>query len=87
MKEQEESDLEKNIRPHITVVDELPFRIADDDPFFGQKIGGGLQDPRRNSDPEFHYQKNDGKRLAHFHHLCIRFTSFSSNYRQSNTLY
>jgi hypothetical protein len=33
MKEQEKSDLEKSIRAHITVVDELPFRIADDDPF------------------------------------------------------
>jgi hypothetical protein len=38
MKEQEESDLEKSIRAHITVVDELPFRIADDDPFLVRKL-------------------------------------------------
>ena len=37
MKEQEESDLEKSIRAHITVVDELPFRIADDDLFLVRK--------------------------------------------------
>ena len=38
MKEQEESDLEKSIKAHITVVDELPFRIADDDPFLVRKL-------------------------------------------------
>jgi hypothetical protein len=38
MKEQEESDLEKSIRAHVTVVDELPFRIADDDPFLVRKL-------------------------------------------------
>jgi len=38
MKEQEESDLEKSIRAHITVVDKLPFRIADDDPFLVRKL-------------------------------------------------
>ena len=38
MKEQEESDLEKSIRAHITVVDQLPFRIADDCPFLVRKL-------------------------------------------------
>jgi hypothetical protein len=38
MKEQEENDLEKSIRAHITVVDELPFRIADNDPFLVRKL-------------------------------------------------
>ena len=38
MKEQEESDLEKSVRAHITVVDELPFSIADDDPFLVRKL-------------------------------------------------
>ena len=32
------SDLLEHIRKHITVVDELPFRIADDDPVMLRKM-------------------------------------------------
>jgi hypothetical protein len=39
MEEKKENKLLGDIRAHITVVDELPFRIADDDPFLVRKLG------------------------------------------------
>lgn len=38
MEEKKENKLLDDIRGHITVVDELPFRIADDDPFLVRKL-------------------------------------------------
>ncbi|HEV3326541.1 MAG TPA: hypothetical protein VG052_13080 [Puia sp.] len=38
MEEKKESKLQDDIRAHITVVDELPFLIADDDPFLVRKL-------------------------------------------------
>ena len=38
MEERKENKLLDDIRAHITVADELPFRIADDDPFLVRKL-------------------------------------------------
>ena len=53
VKEQQESDLEKSIRAHITVVDELPFRIADDDPFLVRKLEDGYKTLEETPIPDF----------------------------------
>jgi hypothetical protein len=57
MKEQEESDLEKSVRAHITVVDELPFRIADDDPFLVKKLEGAYKTLEEAPIPDFILKK------------------------------
>lgn len=38
MEEKKENKLLEHIRAHITAVDELSFRIADDDPFLVRKL-------------------------------------------------
>jgi hypothetical protein len=61
MKEQEESDLEKSIRAHITVVDELPFRIADDDPFLVKKLEEAYKTFEEAPIPDFILKKMKGE--------------------------
>lgn len=53
MKEQEKSDLEKSIRAYITMVDELPFRIADDDPFLVRKLEEAYKTLEETPIPDF----------------------------------
>ena len=61
MKEQEESDLEKSIKAHITVVDELPFRIADDDPFLVRKLEEAYKTLEEAPIPDFIIKRMTGK--------------------------
>jgi hypothetical protein len=61
MKEQQESDLEKSIRAHITVVDELPFRIADDDPFLVRKLKEAYKTLEETPIPDFIINRMTGK--------------------------
>ena len=61
MKEREESDLEKSIKAHITVVDELPFRIADDDPFLVRKLEEAYKTLEEAPIPDFIIKRVTGK--------------------------
>jgi hypothetical protein len=61
MKEREESDLEKSIKAHITVVDELPFRIADDDPFLVRKLEEAYKTLEEAPIPDFIIKRMTGK--------------------------
>ena len=53
MEEKKENKLLDDIRGHITVVDELPFHIADDDPFLVRKLEEAYKTLKETPIPEF----------------------------------
>jgi hypothetical protein len=61
MEEKKEHKLLDDIRAHITVVDELPFRIADDDPFLVRKLDEAYKTFEEAPIPEFILKRMRGE--------------------------
>lgn len=61
MEEKKENKLLEHIRAHMTVVDELPFRIDDDDPFLVRKLQEAYKTLEEAPIPDFILKKMKGE--------------------------
>ena len=61
MEERKLNKLEEWASKHITVVDELPFRIADDDPFLAKKMEEAYKTLEKAPLPDFLLRRMEGK--------------------------